>query len=325
MKKWLLGILVILLMAGTGTNIYFYLQQSTQLSQMDQRIAGLLDNIDSMQNNISTLQSNLTTMSTNIDDLDNRISVLDDTTSSLNTDINTIENNISIINNSITSTNGTLSSLQTSVNGLQSSVAALQAQEKTVLDVVAKVEPAVVNIYVEGVNFAAGGSGVIIRSNGYILTAYHVISDADFIMVTLASGESIQASVIVGDPNLDIAIIKLNSSRTNFPVAVLGSSASVQVGEEVLAIGYPLSDMLPGSATFTKGIVSAIRTVDNYKYIQTDAALNPGNSGGPLVNMKGEIIGINDWKIPFDYYGNPIDNIAFAIPIDAAKYLIPYL
>ena len=112
--------------------------------------------------------------------------------------------------------------------------------------------------------------------------------------------------------------MKIDSRRTDFSDAVLGSSADVTVGEEVVVIGYALG--LPGQATFTRGIVSAVRIddFDGLEYIQTDAAINPGNSGGALVNLKGEVIGINTWI----FVGEAIGSLGFAIPIDEAKPFI---
>jgi serine protease Do len=115
--------------------------------------------------------------------------------------------------------------------------------------------------------------------------------------------------------------VKIDSTRTDFPAATLGFSADITIGEEVVAIGY--AEGLPGQATVTTGIVSAVRTLsDHYgnweQYIQTDAAINGGNSGGPLVNLKGEVIGINTWG----FVAEDIEQLNFAIPIANAKALL---
>lgn len=160
------------------------------------------------------------------------------------------------------------------------------------------------------------GSGIIISRTGYVLTNNHVVENAASIRVTLMSGEKYNGVVITRDEDKDLAIIAIIAERTDFPAAVLGSSDNVTVGEEVVAIGYPLG--LEGQASISRGIVSAIRTIDSHSYIQTDAAINPGNSGGPLVNLKGEVIGINSAK----YVGVAVEGVGLAIPIDEAKPFI---
>ena len=273
---------------------------------------------------MNSLQNSLTDVDASIDSIDNKVSELDRTTASLSDDIDALNTSIDTIKNDITAANSKIAAAQTSISGIQAGIATLQAHDRAVLDVVAKLTPSVVEIVVSTASGYYGGTGVIIRNNGYVLTAYHVISDADSITVTISTGEYFNASVVAGDPNLDVAVIKISSTRTNFPFATLGSSSSVQVGEEVLAIGYPMSDLIPGQPTVTKGIVSAVRTVEGYNYIQTDTAVNPGNSGGPLVNMKGEVIGIVDWKLYYDYNYDPLDGLSFAVPIDDTKYLVSY-
>ena len=338
MKKWLLGIVIVVLLAGSGANTYFYIQQNNRLNQVNQRISGLLDNINNVQNGLTSLQGNVSTLgnsvsslSTNVGTLGGKITALEGTTSGLSSDVNTLKGNITTINGNITSINGSITSvntsvaaLQNSVSGMQSSVAALQADAQAVANVVAKITPVVVRV---STNIAMG-SGTIIRANGYVLTAYHVVQGSTSIIVTLSTGERFGAIVAASDANLDIAILKINSTRTDFPVATLSSSASAKVGDDVVAIGFPLD--LTGQATFTKGIVSAFRTDDGSyyanngeKFIQTDAPINPGNSGGPLVNMKGEVIGIARFVLLLsDSPVVPADNMGFFIAIEQANALI---
>ncbi|MGB9695186.1 MAG: S1C family serine protease, partial [Caldisericaceae bacterium] len=138
------------------------------------------------------------------------------------------------------------------------------------------------------------GSGVIIRSDGLILTNNHVIADANKIEVTLTSGKTYSGTVLGTDPVSDVALVKINA--TNLPYATLGDSSKIKVGEFVVAIGNPYG--LDHTVTF--GVISAVeRNIDNgdgttmYGVIQTDTAINPGNSGGPLVDLQGNVIGIN--------------------------------
>lgn len=168
---------------------------------------------------------------------------------------------------------------------------------------------------VEGV-----GSGVIVDSNGYILTNSHVVADgkAKSVTVLLDNGESKDATVLWNDSLLDLAIVKIDAK--NLPVATLGDSDKLEVGELAVAIGNPLG--LDFQRTVTSGIISGLHrsvTVNNNvieDLIQTDASINQGNSGGPLLNSKGEVIGINTAKI------TSAEGLGFAIPINQAKPII---
>ena len=158
------------------------------------------------------------------------------------------------------------------------------------------------------------GSGFIISEDGYILTNNHVIGDADGIIVNLLDGREFKAELIGADPQSDVAVIKIKGKPENLPVAELGSSEKVEVGEWVLALGNPFGL----SHSVTAGIISAkdrnsVGITDYEDFIQTDAAINPGNSGGPLVNLEGKVIGINTaiYSRSGGYMG-----IGFAIPID---------
>src|SRR4030095_7509431 len=155
------------------------------------------------------------------------------------------------------------------------------------------------------------GTGFIIDEAGYILTNHHVIETADRIHVRLASGGTLRAERIGSDPDTDIALIKVNSAKP-LPHAALGDSDALRVGEWVLAIGNPLAY----EHTVTVGVVSFIgrKLFDSSldRYIQTDAAINFGNSGGPLINARGEVIGINA------AISSRASNIGFAVPINQA-------
>jgi serine protease Do len=162
------------------------------------------------------------------------------------------------------------------------------------------------------------GTGFIIDPDGYILTNHHVIEGADRVTVRLADGRSLRAERIGSDPDTDIALIKVSSPRP-LPHAVLGDSDTLRVGEWVLAIGNPLAY----EHTVTVGVVSFIgrKLFDSSldRYIQTDAAINFGNSGGPLINAKGEVIGINA------AISSRASNIGFAVPINQASLILPQL
>ena len=159
------------------------------------------------------------------------------------------------------------------------------------------------------------GSGFIIEENGVILTNAHVVSGADKVTVTLKDGREFEGTVLGKDEVTDLAVVKVNSN--NLPVAVLGESSQVQVGDWAIAVGNPLGL----DNTVTLGIISTLKRTSSevgipdkrLDFIQTDAAINPGNSGGPLLNDRGEVIGINT-AIRANATG-----IGFAIPIDKVK------
>lgn len=165
------------------------------------------------------------------------------------------------------------------------------------------------------------GSGVIVDKNGYILTNSHVVGDgnAKEITVLLENGDKIPGKVLWNDSSIDLAIVKVEAK--NLPVATLGDSEKLEVGEIAIAIGNPLG--LEFQRTVTSGIISGLHRsiqVDRYNLIedliQTDASINEGNSGGPLLNSKGEVIGINTAKI------KTAEGLGFAIPINMVKPII---
>ena len=161
------------------------------------------------------------------------------------------------------------------------------------------------------------GSGFVIEADGQILTNYHVIQNAERIMVKFSDGRSLHARVLGIDPDTDIALIKVDAK--NLPVAPMGDSETLRVGEWVCAIGNPLAY----EHTVTVGVVSYLgrklfdSSLDNY--IQTDAAINFGNSGGPLINGQGEVVGINS------AISQRASNIGFAVPINEARAILPQL
>ncbi len=194
-----------------------------------------------------------------------------------------------------------------------------------------RVSPAVIAIAASSINASdradrisrVVGSGMIIDPKGLILTNSHVVYGRQLISVTLDDGTTLPAHLVGADPVLDIALVRIPPpSRGDLPIVTLGDSDTVRVGEDVFALGSPLGL----DQTMTRGIVSAInRLLPDVPYsivepvIQTDAAINPGSSGGPLINSRGEVVGINTAILP------DAEGIGFAIPVALIKQVIPRL
>lgn len=196
------------------------------------------------------------------------------------------------------------------------------SEDDAVSKLVENVSPSVVAVvgnYSSGTSYnsTAHGTGVVLKSNGTILTNAHVVKDITNITVILYDGSSFPAQVLFSDETSDLAILKIDKIGLN-PIK-LADSTSISAGKTVIAIGNPISLSMRNSVT--KGIVSipAVSIPSSYyKLIQTDAAINPGNSGGPLLNMKGEMIGINS----SGYVSVAIQNVSFAIPVDTVNYIV---
>jgi S1-C subfamily serine protease len=230
-------------------------------------------------------------------------------------------------------TSDTTSAISSPAVKAQAASLALSGETMNVAGVLARVEPSVVSIETEITQRqgpftqqgTGAGSGIVVNSDGTILTNAHVIADATSITVTVAGETKARtATVITSDPARDLALLKV-SDTSGLVAAPLGQSSDVAVGDQVVAIGNALA--LEGGPTVTEGIVSALgRSIDTDSgtlngLIQTDAAISSGNSGGPLVNAAGQVIGMNT-AVATSIGSANAANIGFAISIDAIRAFI---
>ena len=281
-SRWIIiSIVVILVVAGSTTIGILYSQLSDKLDEAQTTIDSLESQVDSLSNS-----------------LDSQFSSLSDQ----------------------------LGGLEGEVDSLNEEIEALKAQASAIVDSVASVLPSVVYIYVEGEAgtpselFASTGSGVILSPDGYILTNKHVVDGAVYAEVVLQDRRIFEVDDIYLDNILDLAVVKINGE--NLPSAQIGDPSTLDIGDIVIALGHPLG-MSPeeGGATVTSGIVSNlgrsfwIENTPYYDVIQTDAAISPGNSGGPLINSSGQVIGINSAGIDIG------QNLNFAISIATAGHV----
>lgn len=191
-------------------------------------------------------------------------------------------------------------------------------------DIYDKVIPSIVSIQCYGATSSSEGTGVVMTADGYIVTNHHIIEDCSYAEVMLPDGTYYEAFLVGSDAESDLAVLKIEAD--GLTAAEFGVSDALRVGDDVLAIGNPLGSELFG--TMTEGIVSAINrdvNVDGYTMtlIQTTAALNPGNSGGALINVYGQVVGITNMKMMSDY--NTIEGLGFAIPTVSAKEVVDML
>ncbi len=191
-----------------------------------------------------------------------------------------------------------------------------------------KCSPSVVGIKVfkgSDNDYFAWGTGVIASENGYIITNTHVIDGGETAKVVLSDGKECDALLVGFDASSDIALLKIDA--TGLPAAEFASSSTLSVGDSVAAIGNPLGQNL--SLTMTRGIVSALNREISYNgttmsLIQTDASINEGNSGGPLFNERGQVVGITNMKM-ISNFGSGIEGLGFAIPSDTVKSIVSAL
>ncbi len=187
----------------------------------------------------------------------------------------------------------------------------LSGESKSSLaDLIADIQAGVVQI----TTGSASGSGFIVDADGLVVTNAHVVGSAARVSVWLTNGRRYNGDVLEQDTTADLALVRIDGSGRFDSIAV-GNPGSVRVGDEVLALGFPLPDRIGSSLTVTRGIISSARKTGGVDLWQTDAAINPGNSGGPLVDSDGRVIGVNTSRIEETDSGRPVQSIGFAVSV----------
>jgi 2-alkenal reductase len=209
--------------------------------------------------------------------------------------------------------------------GVEEALDLAAAEEQLLVRLYEQVSPSVVNIAVYNAREGGAGSGFVIDSSGHIVTNNHVVEDAEMILVRFADETVVEAELVGADVDSDLAVIRVDVPDDLLKEVRLGDSSALRVGQRAIAVGSPFGF----EQTMTTGIVSAldrvVRQESGYsllQLIQTDAAINPGSSGGPLLNAQGEVIGVN--TLIFSSSGSSA-GVGFAVPVNTVKRVVPSL
>ena len=190
--------------------------------------------------------------------------------------------------------------------------------KSSLAEVIERIQDGVVQV----VAGSGSGSGFIINESGVVVTNEHVVRGQRKVGILLTNGTRYSGEVLSRDSTADLALVQIESNDRFHAIAV-GDPADVRVGDEVLALGYPLVGRIGNSLTVTRGIISSTRTVNGVDLLQTDAAINPGNSGGPLINRDGSVIGVNTFRIEETTGGRPVNSIGFSVSVIELHRRVP--
>ena len=175
-------------------------------------------------------------------------------------------------------------------------------------ELIDRLKPSVVRINAQD----GSGSGFVVHKDGYVVTNAHVVKEFKSVGIELFDGRSLSGDVVVALGDADLALVKIVNPQ-DLKAAPLGDSDRIKDGMDVFTLGFPLGSRLSGEATATKGIISARKTLRKVENFQIDAALNPGNSGGPLFDMSGKVVGVNTGGIKLAPGGTPVEGVGFSI------------
>ena len=241
-------------------------------------------------------------------------------------DISAIEDRTATLSAEGTATESSLAALEQQMELAQSRVSALAGQiaafssgelnsdTASYTALIRDIDPVTVLVNAVGPGLRGYASGIIVSPDGYILTVLHNVTNANSISVTLNTGETYPATTVQVNQTDNLALLKLTTTRTDLPVAALGSMADVTTGEAVIAAGYPRNNELPGPASFTYGIVSALRTSPDFYFIQSEVPISQGSGGGGLFTMEGKVVGLSSLAEAVGIY--------LFVPVDLADSLL---
>ncbi len=274
---------VILLVVAAGLFGYFQMQINTTQDLLQSSVNALSEDIKDLQSNLSTVDKDVKVLSGDLSEKTTEIA-------SLNKDLLQVKTDS-----------------KEQLGELEDKVRTLKSANQDFSEVIEEVIPAVVSINTN----IGSGSGFFVRTNGYIVTNYHVIDGATAASVTDSNGKNYAVRIVGFAKKADIAVLHIN--ETGFKKLNFANSDGVKVGEKAIAVGSP-SGL---DYTVTQGIVSAVnREVNGNTYVQIDVAINPGNSGGPLINIDGEAIGMNTLKI------SGTEGLGFSLEADYVKGIV---
>ncbi len=320
--------LSVCLVLGLGFLTFFFFDLKGDFNDLSEQLKAANETIENNQDNIRMLNAELLVKENEIYELTGDLSSLSGSVRDINSDIAMLDKSIDDIDSSLSDTSGQIDSLKGELDQTTAQSTELQKQiadiNRAIVDSASpylaaynKARQSIVNIVIrkkDGWTYA--GSGIIANTAGYVITNYHVAENGQVFTVHLDDGTQHRASFVTGNKDRDVAILKFNDPVEGLVPASFGSIENVHVGDAALALGYPASFRLDGDPTLTVGFVSALRDYDDLPWIQIDTVLNPGNSGGALLNQDGDVIGIPTFGL------GGYEDLNFAVPIDAAfEYL----
>ncbi len=325
--------LAVVLIAGVGVLTYFFFDMRKEFNDVSDDLVQAKALISSNQESIGRLHEE-------IDRKDREIISLNDTISELNSCLYSLDDDISSLDSALSHESIKLSSIEELLddtgNRIAGSYSELSQRLSEVSTSVNGATTAYTNAYLKACDSIVritnqdhdyrllGGSGVIATADGYIFTCYHVVKGYRHIDIYLQDGREYTAKMVDGDEDLDIAVLKINEPVENLPVASFCSLDDILPGDLAVALGYPAVNFLKGPLTVTAGIVSAVREYDGCTWVQFDTTMNPGNSGGAIINQNGEVMGMGSFELVG--YSGQYSNLCFAVPADTGwEYLNKYL
>ena len=325
--------LIVCLVLGLGALTYLFFDMrkdfndvSSQLGVAKASIEENISNIDKLNNELSHKDSEIRSLNDTIDGLNSNVNELDSGIKDLSEDINRGSDRIDSIEELLDDTGNRIAGSYSELSQRLSDVSTSLSDTTTAYtNAYLKACDSIVRITNQDHDYRVlGGSGVIATSDGYIFTCYHVVKGYRRIDIYMQDGREFTAKLVAGDDDRDIAVLKIKEEVSDLPAASFCSLDDILPGDLALALGYPAVNFLKGPLTVTAGIVSCVREFEGCTWVQFDTTMNPGNSGGAIINQKGEVMGFGSFELVG--YSREYENLCFAVPADTGwEYLNEYL